>query len=286
MTAASLFLRAWLPFRSLARQAGPHLLEATLGPTACFLTGRAVWGIDGALALALAWTGGCLALRHLRGRRTSGLLLIGMVTLLLRASVSFALHSERAYLVAPALVTVVLGAVYLGSALTAKPLLGRVVGDLLPRSWADPDDARVTRLCRIGSAVFGGEQIISALVSLAMILHLSTTTYVMVHEPVSWLVFAVVAASVAPFFWPDISAIRAERRDRVAGADEAESRGSPRRRRRPQRRADAGAGGSFSPTSSVSWPRWPGAACAPPRSGRPRSRAAHGCAAHSRGMPA
>lgn len=196
-----------LPLRRVARHAGPHVLEATLGPTACFLTGRALWGVDGALALALVWTAGCLGLRRRRGGDTSGLLLIGLTTLLLRAGVSLALHSEQAYLIAPAVVTAMMGVVYLVSARRPKPLLARVVGDLVPPAWVRTDDPRVARLCRIGSAVWGGEQIVTAAVSLVMVHRLSPTTYVLVHQLVSWLVLAAVVAVVLPFFWRDVRAV-------------------------------------------------------------------------------
>ena len=211
MAAATTLLRLLLPVRSLVRHAGPHLLEATLGPTACFLTGRALWGINGALALALGWTGGCLALRHLRGRRASGLLLIGMTTLILRAVVSIGLHSVRAYLIAPALITIVMGSVYLASAVTTTPLLGRVIRDLVPASWVDIGDPRTARLCRIATVVWGGEQIISSVIAIAMISRVSTTTYVMVHPLVSWLVCVAVVGAVVPFFWSDLRRLASAR---------------------------------------------------------------------------
>jgi hypothetical protein len=214
MAAATKLLRLLLPVRALLRHAGPHLLEATVGPTACFLTGRALWGLDGALALALGWTGACMGLRHLRGRRMSGLLVIGMTTLVLRAGVSLALHSERAYLIAPAVVTMVMGAVYLASAVRDTPLLSRVIGDLVPARWVNPDDPRTARLCRIGSAVWGVEQVITAAISLALIMHVPATTYLMMHEFVSWLTFAVVIGAVVPFFWTDIRAVRPARVDK------------------------------------------------------------------------
>jgi hypothetical protein len=153
-----------------------------------------------------------MALRQIRGRRMSGLLLVGMTTLVLRAGVSLALHSERAYLIAPALVTIVMGLVYVVSAATAKPLLNRVIRDLVPSSWIDTDDARTARLCRIGSVVWGGEQIVSAVISLAMILRVSATTYVMVHELVSWTTCLLVVGAFVPFFWSDLRSIWHSRR--------------------------------------------------------------------------
>jgi hypothetical protein len=205
-------VRWLLPVRNVARHAGPHLLEATLGPTACFVTGRALWGVNGALALALLWTAGCMGLRHARGKRSSGLLVIGMTTLVLRTAVSMAMHSERAYLMAPALVTLVMGAVFMVSALTSKPLLGRVVGDLVPASWLDSGNDRLARLCRVGSAAWGVEQIVSSAISIAMIDRMSATTYVVVHQPVSWLIFVVVIGALVPFFWRDLRSIWKSRR--------------------------------------------------------------------------
>lgn len=190
---------------NLARHAVPHLLEASLGPTACFLTGRALWGIDGALALALGWTAVCMGLRHIRGRRCSGLLLIGMTTLVLRAGLSLAMHSERAYLIAPAVVTIAMGLIYVASAFTPTPLLTRVIGDLVPARWIDPARPRTARLCRVASAVWGFEQIVCAAISLAMILRVSATTYLMVHQLVSWSIAGLVLAAVVPFFWSDLS---------------------------------------------------------------------------------
>jgi hypothetical protein len=223
-------VRWLLPVRTVARHAGPHLLEATLGPTACFVTGRALWGVNGALALALVWTAGCMGLRHARGKRSSGLLMIGMTTLVLRTAVSMAMHSERAYLLAPALVTLVMGAVFVVSALTARPLLSRVAGDLVPASWLDSRDDKLARLCRVGSAAWGVEQIVSAAVSIAMIDRMSATTYMVVHQLVSWLIFVAVIGAVVPFFWRDLRSIWKARRQAVRESAPAglRARGAPR----------------------------------------------------------
>jgi uncharacterized membrane protein len=194
---------------NLVRHAAPHLLEASFGPTACFLTGRALWGINGALALAVAWTGGCMARRVMKGRPMSGLLIIAMTTLVLRATVSLALQSEQAYLIAPVLVTVVMGFVYIASAVTAKPLLGRVMGDVVPPSWVDPGDPRAVRVCRVASLVWGGEQIVSSLVSLVMVQRLPTATYMVLHDLVSWGILAVAVALTVPFFWSDLRSLKA-----------------------------------------------------------------------------
>jgi hypothetical protein len=111
-----------------------------------------------------------------------------------------------------------MGVIYVGSALTAKPLLERVIGDLVPRSWVNLDDPRTSRLCRVGSVVWGGEQILSATASLAMIGSVPTTTYLMVHQLVSWLVCAAVMGAVVPFFWSELRSLRATTQTQLAGS--------------------------------------------------------------------
>jgi hypothetical protein len=189
------------------RHAGPHVLEATIGPSVCFLMGRALWGLTGALALAMAWTGTCLGIRALRGRRPSTLLLIGATTLVLRSAVSFATRSASAFFLAPALVTAAMGMVYVASAFTSRPLLTRVVGDLIPPSRINLSDPRMLRICRAASVVWGAEQTISAVVSMILLFNVSTTNYVTMHDLVSWLTLAIVIGAILPFFWSDLKQV-------------------------------------------------------------------------------
>ena len=173
-------------------------------PAVCFLAGRRLWGLAGGICLALAWNGGGQVVRRLLGKPVSGLLIIGLVELVLRASVALALKSTQAFFIAPAIVTAVTGVVYIGSGFTSTPLVGKVLADLVPESMLDVNDPGLAVLLRKGSLLYGAEQLLIAVVSLVMIVNLSTTVYVAVHSLVSWVVLGLMAAVVTPFLLGEV----------------------------------------------------------------------------------
>lgn len=192
----------------LLRQAVPHVLEGIIGPSAAFLAGHAVWGMVGALGLAFAWTGTCLGLRLLIGRRITGLLVIAAISLVLRTLVAVIMNSTKAFFIGPDIVTAGMGLLFLASAFTAKPLVARIAADFLPPSWLHLGDRRALRLCRAGSALWGLEQLLTSVVTGFLVFNVSPTTFVTCHEPVSLAVFALVMGVAFPFFWGDIKALR------------------------------------------------------------------------------
>jgi hypothetical protein len=193
----------------LAAKAVPNLVVAGVMPAVLFLVGRSLWGLGGAILLAAGWNASCQALRRLRGQPLSGLLILGLVSLVVRASVALAMHSAQLYYLAPAVVTALTGAVFIGSAFTSLPLAARVLSELVPETVLDPSDPRVHRLLRRGSMWYGAEQIGVSAVSTWMVLHLSTTTYVTVHPTVSWSVFGLCALLVWPWLRGDLAGLRA-----------------------------------------------------------------------------
>jgi intracellular septation protein A len=190
-----------------ATKAVPGLILGAVIPAMCFLLGRHVWGLMGAIALTLAWSSLYQAFRWLCGQSLSGLVLLGLVELGLRTSLALALHSAQLFFIAPAVITAVSAAVFVGSALKSKPLLARVVGDLVPQSVLDLGDPRVTRMLNRVSVLYGAEQFVVALISVAMVLNMSTSEYVAMHPVVSWLVLGVATVAVSPFFRADLKAV-------------------------------------------------------------------------------
>ncbi len=197
-----------LPVARVVRQGVPHVLEGIIGPSAAFLAGHAMWGLWGALTAASVWTGGCLAVRIARHGRASALLVIASVSLVLRTSVAVVVHSSKAFCLGPDVVTAGLGVVFLVSAFTARPLAARVLGDLLPARMIDLSDPGAARLCRIGSALWGAEQLITAAVSTILVFNFSPTQFVTLHEPISMGVFVIVMGAALPFFWADLRKLR------------------------------------------------------------------------------
>ena len=196
----------------VAAKAVPNLVIAAVVPAVCFLLGRRLWGLDGAIGLALVWNGVCQAGRRFLGKPFSGLLVIGSIGLVLRASVALALNSAQVFFIAPAIVTAITGAVYVASGFKSSRLLALVVADLVPDSSLDVTDARMARLLRMGSVLYGAEQLLVALVSIVMVINLSTTAYVAVHPLVSWAVLGLVIAAAVPFFQQELRRVADLRR--------------------------------------------------------------------------
>ena len=172
--------------REIVRHAAPRVLQATLIPTAAFLGANAVWGLAGGLAAALTWSWGCIAWRLVTGRSVGGLLPIGALGLSIRTVVALLSHSAFIYFAAPAVVMTVSGFVILASAATTKPLIGKVVTDVvpLPRHVLERGDTQ--RLMRQLSALWGAEQMACAAVNLWLLRNLPTARYLMVRAPAGW----------------------------------------------------------------------------------------------------
>jgi intracellular septation protein A len=196
--------------RLIAKTAGkavPGLILGAVIPAVCFLLGHHVWGLIGAIALTLAWSSLYQAFRWLRGQSLSGLALLGLVELSLRTAVALALHSAQLFFIAPAVVTAVTAGVFVGSGLGSKPLLARVVGELVPQSVLDLRDPRAARMLNRVSVLYGAEQFAIAVISVAMVLNMSTSAYVATHTVVSWLVLGIATTAAAPFFRAELQAI-------------------------------------------------------------------------------
>src|SRR3954447_24596576 len=130
----------------IARHAAPRVLVATVIPTVLFLAGNASFGLAGGLAAALTWSWGCIAWRSMSGRPVGGLLTIGALGLSIRTVVALLSHSAFVYFASPAVVMTISGFVILVSAATTRPLIARVVSDVVPLPAALADDPRTGRL--------------------------------------------------------------------------------------------------------------------------------------------
>lgn len=183
---------------AVAARAVPGLLVAAVGPAVCFIVGRHLWGLAGAVGLALSWNVVAQAARLLAGQPWSGILLLNLVGLVLRGSLALGLNSARMFFIAPAVVTAISGVVYAGSAFTSTPLAARMLSEIVPESVIDPAALRWRSLLRRGSIIYGGEQVLVALVSILLVVRVAPTTYAAVHPVVSWAVLMIVMAGAAP----------------------------------------------------------------------------------------
>ncbi len=152
----------------------PNLLEATVVPTAMIYAGLSAGHVDLGLVAALAWALGMLAWRAVTGRRVSGLLALAGLGLTVRTGIALGTGSTFWYFLQPVVVTLVVGAAFLASACTSRPLVARLAHDFCPLHAGVTDRHRIRTLFRRMSVLWGGVNVANGLVTLWLLLTLST----------------------------------------------------------------------------------------------------------------
>jgi uncharacterized membrane protein len=133
---------------AVLRRVALNLLVACAVPGAVFYALFLAFGVWPAVVGALAWSYGAIAFRALTRRRTSGMLLLTAGVLTVRTAVALAADSTFVYFLQPVLIDVVIGATFLASALTARPVVARLAGDFYPLTEELHARPRVRRLFR------------------------------------------------------------------------------------------------------------------------------------------
>ena len=84
------------------------------------------------MAAALAWSYGAIAFRALTGRRASGLLILTATVLPGRTIIALVASSTFLYFLQPIISDAVVGATFLLSLASARPMVARLAGDFSP----------------------------------------------------------------------------------------------------------------------------------------------------------
>jgi intracellular septation protein A len=118
--------------RVVLQRVGLNLLVACVVPAIVFASLFTAFGIWPAIAAALVWSYGAISVRALTGRTASGMLMLTAGVLTLRTVVALAAQSTFIYFLQPVLTDLVVGAAFLASAATARPVVARLAGDFYP----------------------------------------------------------------------------------------------------------------------------------------------------------
>ena len=149
-------------------------------PAALFYTVFALAGVWVAIGFALAWSYGALAWRALTGRRTSGLLVLTAAVLTGRTVISVAAGSTFLYFLQPIVTDAVIGLVFLGSLLGARPLVARLAGDFYPMTQEVAARPRIQRLFRVLTAGWALLYLGKATFTLWLLLSASLSDFVLI----------------------------------------------------------------------------------------------------------
>jgi len=171
--------------RVLARQAVPHIFEATLAPLALFYLSLWLLGITGALFTALGWTYCALLRRVITGRRIPGVLVLGALGLTARTAISFATGSTFVYFLQPTLVTVAIAGAFLLSVPAGRPLAERLAEDFFPLPADVLASSTVRRFFVRISLLWAFVNLANAALTMWLLLTQSVSVYVAARTGVS-----------------------------------------------------------------------------------------------------
>jgi hypothetical protein len=171
-------------------------VETVMVPTAllwaCVHTIGAVWGF----AAILAWCAAVLLVRRLRGGPTPGTLLVVCGVLAARTAASWAMSSLSVYLLAPVVGSLVMAALFLGSAALGRPVTLRLAQDFVHLPATLLHDRRIRRMFTQISILWGISRLADAGLSIGT-LHLGTDAALLSRGLLSGLLTAASIAACA-----------------------------------------------------------------------------------------
>ena len=163
---------------ALARRSLPHVLEATLVPAIISYVLLLTVGAGAAMIAVLGWTYFAVGRRLARGVAIPSILMLATIGLSIRTAIGIASGSTFAYFAQPIATTVVLAAVFAGSVVIGRPVVGRVASDfchLAPEVAARP---AIVRLFQGLTLLWAAVHVVTAATTFGMLVSMSPANYV------------------------------------------------------------------------------------------------------------
>ena len=182
--------------RQLLRSTGPRLLRDILGPTLSFYAG---WKVSGnvVVGIALGTTFSLAAYRYERRRgRPGAIAQLVLAFVVLQAVIGLATGSAEAYLVQPAILGSINGAVWLGSVVIGKPLAAVFAREVFPIDEETLASEEFHLVFRHISLVFGAFFLVFAAVQLAVLVAVGVDAFVALRVLDAVLILALIVYSV------------------------------------------------------------------------------------------
>jgi hypothetical protein len=180
---------------AVLRRCGPHVIEATVAPTALFYAGLLTGGLVAAYVGAAGWTYAALGRRLAHRRGVPPILVLGVIGITIRTVVAILSHSSFVYFFQPVLGTVAMAGVFLASVVVGRPLIGRLAGEFWPITVEEAARPAVCHLFRRLTLLWAGVHLASAALTLSLLLSLPVWLFLAVKQ-VAGLALMVVAVFV------------------------------------------------------------------------------------------
>ena len=155
------------------------LTVAVVVPAVLFWLTLVVVDVYAAVVVALAWMSGAMCWRWATGRPVSRLLLLSLAIMTIRTGFTLLTGNTFVYFVQPVFSDAVVAVLFLGSLLTAQPIVARIAPDFYPLAAADADRPRVRHLFRRLTLLWGVVIVAKGGATLWLLLSQSTANFVL-----------------------------------------------------------------------------------------------------------
>jgi hypothetical protein len=118
--------------RAVVGRVGLSLLVACAIPAALFNSFLRLEGVWTAIFVALGWSYGAIVWRAVTRRRTSGLLILTALVMTGRTLLALLTDSTFLYFLQPIITDGLMGAAFIATLATARPMVARMAGDFYP----------------------------------------------------------------------------------------------------------------------------------------------------------
>jgi hypothetical protein len=163
---------------AVVRRCRRNVIEASVIPAVLFYVCLVAGSLTAAYISALAYTYGAVGLRALRGRRVPPLLTLTVIGLTIRTIVAVISGSSFVYFVQPVLGTVAMSAALLGSIAMGRPMIAALAHEFWPITPEDASCPGVARHFRNLTVLWAGVNLVTAAVTLALLVSLPVGVYV------------------------------------------------------------------------------------------------------------
>jgi hypothetical protein len=179
----------------IVRRVAQSLAVACVAPIALFYAFFVTTGVWSAMVAALAWAYGAIAFRALTGRRASGLLILTATVLTGRTVIALVANSTFLYFLQPIISDAVVGATFLLSLASARPMVARLASDFYPMDGELALRPRIQKLFRNLTVMWAALCLGKALFVFWLLHSQTLETFVMV-QGVSSIALNVLATAV------------------------------------------------------------------------------------------
>ena len=184
--------------RQVLARVAATLATAVVAPAALFATTLVAFNITTAILAALTWTTAAMCWRRATGRPVSGLLLLVWGIMILKTAFTLATGNTFVYFVQPVVVDFTVGAVFLGSLMSARPIVARIAPDFYPINSELAARPGIQGLFRGLTMMWGVVVLVKGSLTLWLLLSLSTVNFVLIKgSAVMTLTLVTVATTVA-----------------------------------------------------------------------------------------